>query len=94
MLKKNILIFSFLLPFALLSQEMDQEPAQEVPIGSSGIDLFPEEEVSTPTEPSSEPSVEPAAPVAPPADSAAPETPPVETVAPGTTPADPSPPSN
>lgn len=77
MLRKKLLIFSLLLPLYAYPQESDQEAIPDVQIGSSGIDLAPEEEISTPTE---APAVDPGAtepapsapevtPVAPPAES-------------------------
>lgn len=67
MLRKKILILSFLIPITVFSQEMGQESAPEIPIGSSGIDLAPEEEISTPTEAPAESAItQPtAAPTAP-----------------------------
>jgi hypothetical protein len=54
MIRKLILILSLFLPLLVLSQDYDEdESGQEIPIGSSGIDLAPVEEISTPTEPSS-----------------------------------------
>ncbi len=85
MVRKIILILSLFLPLLVFSQEdFDEESAQEIPIGSSGIDLAPEEEISTPTvsepapaqtesAPTSEPTPAPTesapAPESPPADS-------------------------
>jgi hypothetical protein len=52
MIRIFILVFFLIFPFITNSQEeWGQETTNEVPIGSSGIDLAPEEEVSTPTEP-------------------------------------------
>ena len=72
MLRKKILIFSLLLPLYAYPQESDQEAIPDVQIGSSGIDLAPEEEISTPTE---SPAIDTAATAQP---EHAPEAPPAE----------------
>jgi hypothetical protein len=71
MLKKKLLIFSLLLPLYSYPQDMETEVTPDVQIGSSGIDLAPEEEISTPTE---APAIETEATAPEPAPSA-PETP-------------------
>ena len=72
---KKILILFLLIPLCTFPQETEQEAAKEVEIGSSGISLAPEEEITTPTAspevPANSDTVAPSepAPVAQPTDS-------------------------
>ena len=75
MLRKKLLIFSLLLPLYAYPQESDQEAIPDVQIGSSGIDLAPEEEISTPTE---APAVDAGATAQPEPATSAPEVTPVD----------------